>query len=279
MIGFLLIIFSAFAHSLWNMLLKKSENKYAFNFYMHLVNICFFTILYPILFSEYLYFSPGVVFTAFIAALFFSGYHLFVSSSYKYADVSLVYPITTSSPFFILIWAVMFLKEDLTRVGVAGIVLTVFGTIILNKVKGEAFKLGKGVVYAFLAAFMYSFGALMDKKGVSQGNFILYVYSMSFFMTSFLFLFSRKSGELTFQNIKKDIRWVLVAGVIVFASFTSYRYGLTMVELSYATALRQVNVMFGAVMGMTLFSEKMTVNKALGTLIIMIGVILIKIGM
>jgi drug/metabolite transporter (DMT)-like permease len=126
---------------------------------------------------------------------------------------------------------------------------------------------------------LYSFGALVDKKGVSQGNFILYVYSMSFFMTLFLFLYSRRSGELTVSNIKKDLKWVFVAGVIVFASFTSYRYGLTMVELSYATALRQVNVMFGAVLGMTLFAEKMTVNKLLGTVIIMAGVVLIKIGM
>ncbi len=52
-----------------------------------------------------------------------------------------------------------------------------------------------------------------------------------------------------------------------------------MVELSYATALRQVNVMFGAVLGMSIFSEKFTVNKLLGTLVIMIGVMLIKFGM
>ncbi|PLX66336.1 MAG: EamA family transporter [Denitrovibrio sp.] len=279
MTGFLLIIFSALSHSLWNMLLKKSENKYAFNFFMHLVNISFFTILYPLIFREYMFFDLKVVLSAFLAALFFTGYHLAVSTSYRFADVSLVYPITTSSPFFILIWAVLFLQEDLTRVGVAGIVVTVFGTIILNKIKGEAIKLNKGVLYAFLAAFLYSFGALVDKKGVSQGNFILYVYSMSFFMTSFLYIFSRRSGELKYENVRKDAKWVILAGVIVFASFTSYRYGLTMVELSYATALRQVNVLFGAFFGLMLFSEKLTINKLLGTLIVMAGVILIRIGM
>jgi len=279
MIGFIFIIISALSHSLWNVLLKKSENKYAFNFFMHLVNISFFTLLYPLVFPDYLYFDLSVVLTAFVAALFFAGYHLAVSTSYRYADVSLVYPITTSSPFFILIWAVIFLKEDLTYVGVAGIFLTVFGTLTLNKRKGEGLKLGRGVMYALLAAFLYSFGALMDKKGVAQGNFILYVYSMSFFMTLFLFLFSRKSGEVTIKNVRKDAKWVLLAGVIVFASFTTYRYGLTMVELSYATALRQVNVLFGALLGMSFFGEKMTVNKALGTVIIMAGVILIKIGM
>lgn len=279
MTGFVIIIFSAFSHSLWNMLLKKSENKYAFNFYMHLINVTFFTIMYPLVFPEYMYIDWTIVLSAFFAALFFSGYHLAVSTSYRYSDVSLVYPITTSSPFFILIWAVVFLKEDLTAVGVAGIVLTVFGTIFLNRVKGEGLKFGKGVLYALLAAFLYSFGALVDKKGVSQGNFILYVYCMSFFMTTFLYLFSRRSGGIAFKNIKKDLKWVIIAGVIVFASFTSYRYGLTMVELSYAAALRQVNVLFGAFLGLMLFREKLTVNKLLGTVIIMAGVILIRIGM
>lgn len=279
MTGFLFIIISALSHSLWNILLKKSENKYAFNFYMHLVNIAFFTMLYPLFFSDYLYFDGWIVFSAFIAALFFTGYHLAVSTSYRYADVSLVYPITTSSPFFILIWAVLFLKEELTSIGVIGIFAIVIGTLVLNSVKGKGLKLGKGVFYAFLAAFMYSFGAIVDKKGVSQGNFILYVYSMSFFMTSFLYLFSRRSGDISFKYIKKDLKWVFLAGVIVFASFTSYRYGLTMVELSYATALRQVNVLFGAVMGLAFFGEKLTVNKVLGTIVIMAGVMLIKVGM
>jgi len=279
MLGFLFIIFSALSHSLWNMLLKKSKNKYAFNFYMHLVNISFFTILYPIVFPEYLYFNGGVVITAFIAALFFSGYHLAVSTSYRFSDVSLVYPITTSSPLFILMWAMLFLDEDLTLVGIAGILLTILGTIVLNSIKGRGFKLGKGVLYALLAAFLYSFGALMDKKGVSQGNFILYVYSMSFFMTFFLFLYSRKSGELTIEKVRSDGKLVILAGIIVFASFTSYRYGLTMIELSYATALRQVNVLFGALFGMLLFGEKLTVNKVLGTVVIMIGVMLIKLGL
>lgn len=261
------------------MLLKKSENKYAFNFFMHLVNITLFSLLYLTVFRNYLYFDLATVVFAFFAALFFAGYHLAVSTSYRYADVSLVYPVTTSSPFFILIWALLFLKEDLTLTGVAGIVLIVLGTIVLNRVRGQGLTIGKGVLYAFLAAFLYSFGALLDKKGVNAGNFILYVYAMSFFMTSFLFLFSRKTGELTYKNIRNDLVWVIIAGVIVFASFTTYRYGLTMVELSYATALRQVNVLFGAVFGLMLFGEKLTVNKLLGTIMIMAGVVLIKIGM
>ncbi len=279
MLGFIFIVFSAFTHSLWNILLKRSENKYAFNFYMHFANILFFTVVYLIFFKHYLYISYPVIISAFMAAVFFSVYHLLVSSAYKYSDVSLVYPLTTSSPLFILLWAVLFLKEHLTFTGVVGIVLTVIGTVVLNHVRGKGLNFGKGAVFALIGAFFYSFGALVDKKGVSQGNFILYVYCMSFFMTCFIFLYSKQRGDLTLDYIKKDKWWVALAGVVVFASFISYRYGLTMVNLSYASAIRQVSTLFGAVMGVMFFKEKFTVNRALGTVLIMCGIVLIKIGM
>lgn len=279
MLGFFFIIFSAFTHSLWNILLKRAENKYAFNFYMHFANILFFTAIYPIAFRQYMYFEKGVVITAFIAAIFFSVYHISVSTAYKYADVSLVYPLTTASPFFIVIWAVIFLKEHLTVIGLTGVIFTVLGTAVLNRVKGKWGEFGKGGVFALIAAFFYSFGALMDKKGVSGANFILYVYSMSLFMTMFIFIFSIRRGEITFNYAKKDRWWVIFAGLVVFASFISYRYGLNMVNLSYASALRQISTLFGAVMGIMFFKEKLTVYKILGTVIIMAGIMLIKIGM
>ena len=81
------------------------------------------------------------------------------------------------------------------------------------------------------------------------------------------------------EYIKKDRWWVMFAGVVVFASFISYRYGLTMVNLSYASAIRQVSTLFGAVMGVIFFKEKFTVNRLLGTIAILVGIVMIKIGM
>lgn len=279
MLGFIFIIFSAFTHSLWNVLLKRSSNKYTFNFYMHFFNISFFTVIYPIVFRDYMYFDLHVVIAAFAAAFFFTVYHLSVSTAYKYADVSLVYPLTTMSPFFIVIWAVIFLHEHLTLMGIGGIVMIVLGTVVLNRISGKGLDFNRGAVFAVIGAFFYSFGALIDKKGVSSGNFILYVYSMSLFMTSFIFLFSRRNGMIAYKYIKKDIKMALLAGLVVFASFISYRYGLNLVKLSYASAIRQVSTVFGMIMGVLIFKEKITANRLLGTFVILVGVVMIKVGM
>jgi drug/metabolite transporter (DMT)-like permease len=226
-----------------------------------------------------MYFDSGALLYGFIGGTFFTLYHLFISTAYRYSDVSAIYPITTSAPFFILIWATLFLGERLTAAGVAGIFCTVGGALMLNKLKGERFRLTKGTVYALLGAFAYSFGALADKHGVGVKNMILYVYFLCFFMTSYLFIFSLKYSLFSRAYIRLEWKCFCTAGIVVFLSFTSYRYGLTMIELSYAAALRQINSVFALAMGVFFFREAFTFNKLAGTLVIVIGIILIKLGM
>jgi len=244
---------------------------------MHIVNLIIFTSLYPLIFREYLYFDMNAVIYGFVGAVFFTGYHLTLSTAYQYESASTVYPVTTASPFFILIWSVIIFKENLTPSGIIGIVLTVIGAASLNGFDKGFLKLSKGVVFALLAAFCYSLGALVDKVGVQMSNMILYVYSLSVFITLFLFLYSRKNFS---QAREKEGRWpVIIAGTIVFISFLSYRYGLTLIELSYASALRQVNAMFGVALGVIVFKEKLRFSKLAGTCIIVAGVILIRLGL
>lgn len=277
--GFIFIVFSALCHSIWNVLLKRSSDKYAFNFFMHFINLIFFTALFPIFFREYMYFDRNAVIYGLIGGTFFTLYHLFLSTAYRYSDVSSIYPITTSSPFFILIWATLFLGEKLTFFGITGIIITVLGGITLNGTKGHRLRLTKGTVFALLAAFSYSFGALADKGGVGGGNMIFYTYCLCFFMTSYLAVYSIKHRPFRKEFVRAEKKYFITAGVIVFLSFTSYRYGLTFMEVSYAAALRQVNAVFALALGVFVFKEAFSLSKLTGTLVIVAGIILIRFGM
>lgn len=235
--------------------------------------------MYPLVFKKYMFFDLNALIFGCIGATFFSMYHIFLSTAYRYSDVSSVYPITTSSPLFIAIWALIFLGEKLSFFGAVGITITILGGILLNKVKGEAFSISKGSIFAFLASFTYSFGALIDKWGVSGGNVILYTYFLCMFMTFYLSIFSYKYKPFRKSFLIAEGRNIALAGVIIFASFTSYRYGLTFMEVSYASALRQVNAVFALGISVLIFKESFSVNKLIGTLIIICGVVLIKLGM
>lgn len=275
--GFVVIILSALTHALWNIFLKQAKNKYIFNFYMHGINVLIFTVCYPVFFKNYMYFDMNAVVLAFIGAVFFSGYHISLSTSYRYADASTAYPITTTSPLFILIWGVVIFDEKLSLFGVAGIFVTVFGTLMLNQIRGNAGTSKKGVLFALLAAFLYSLGAIADKFGVHTSNMILYVYMMTVFMTSFLFVTSARRALR--EGFQEKTWHVLTAGVIVFVSFFSYRYGLTLIELSYASALRQVNALFAVVLGIIFLREPAGFRKIMGTVLIVAGMVLIRLGL
>ncbi|MGA1846494.1 EamA family transporter [Deferribacter abyssi] len=277
MLGYNLIIISALFHSLWNILLKKSNNKFFFNFYMHLANLFIFSFAYFIFFRRYLYIDKLTIFKAFVASTFFTFYHLFLSSAYSYGDISKLYPITAISPLFVTLWAVLFLKEKINIVSFIGIIFIVFGVAVIGNVKNIRISKDKGVFYAILAAFAYSLGAIVDKLGVGSGNFVLYVYSLTFFMTLYMFIFNYRVVKGKFVGyFRINVRKIFLGGGVLFFSFLTYRYGLKMVNVSYAIVLRQVNIIFGVFLGCVLFREKITINNIIGTIFIIVGVSILR---
>ncbi|MCX8085195.1 MAG: DMT family transporter [Calditerrivibrio sp.] len=276
MIGVWLVIFSALMHALWNFFLKKSSDKHKFNYQMHLLNLLLFTLAYPLFFKRYLFFDRSSVLYGFVAGIFFSAYHLFLSKSYKTEDVSKVYPITTSSPIFVTVLAIVFLGERITILGFLGIFMVVTGILLLNINNIGRLVFSKGVIYAFFSSIFYSFGAIVEKAGVGKGNIFLYIYSVTFFMTFFLFIYSKNESKGHWQFMRENISLLLPASVVLFLSVVSYRFGLEKINVSYATSIRQINALFGLLIGIFLLKEPIMFNRIIGAFVIIVGIICIK---
>ncbi|TYB32945.1 MAG: EamA family transporter, partial [Flexistipes sinusarabici] len=50
----------------------------------------------------------------------------------------------------------------------------------------------------------------------------------------------------------------------------------TFVQVSYATALRQVNALFGVLLGVLFLKEKFSYKRLAGSIVIVIGVLIIR---
>ncbi|MGC8768628.1 GRP family sugar transporter [Calditerrivibrio sp.] len=279
MYGITLIIISALMHAMWNFFLKKSSDKHIFNYQMHMINLILMTLFYPTLFNNYLYFETKPIIYGFMAGIFFSMYHLFLSKSYKTEDVSKVYPITTSSPIFVSILAMIFLKEKISILGFIGIITVILGILILNMNNIGKIKFTKGVYLAILASMSYSFGAIIEKSGVGKGNIFLYIYSVTFFMTLFLFIYSKQNSKGHLEFALNNINLLLPASIVLFLSVVTYRFGLERVSVSYATSIRQINALFGVIIGILFLKEPFEKKRILGALTIILGIIFIKKGM
>ncbi len=283
-----LILFSAAMHAGWNLILKTSRHKLAFNVFMHGSAIAIFSAWWiatqggiPLPRGPVLLFTLG-------GGFFFSLYHMCLTAAYERIDVSLAYPLTTTGPLYIPLWAYLFLGERLTVLGIAGIFIVTLGAYILQIREiswvGLSFPLRNlrlpGVLLALSAGVFYSVGAIVDKRGVTIMDVFLYTYYLDIVL--FLFLLANVILTKSRLHFMEEIRmhWArgLLAGLVLFASFIMYRIGLQMSKVSYATSVRQASAIVGVLGGILLFRERFGRIRLIGAALIAFGVFCIKLG-
>ncbi len=113
----LLILLSAAMHAGWNLILKTTRHKLAFNVFMHASAIGVFSLFWLLRDGAIPPPAGPVLPLAASAGFFFAIYHACLTASYERADVSLAYPLTTTGPLYIPLWAYLFLDERLSLLG------------------------------------------------------------------------------------------------------------------------------------------------------------------
>lgn len=286
--AFLLILGSAAMHAGWNLILKTSRRKLAFNVFMHGSAIAIFSAWWIYRRGAIPLPHGPVLVLALAGGFFFSLYHLCLTAAYERIDVSIAYPLTTTGPLYIPLWAYLFLGERLSALGLAGIFVVAMGAYILQVREiswvGLSFPLRNirlpGVLLALSAGVFYSVGAIVDKRGVTVIDVFLYTY----YLDIVLFLFLLANVVLTTSRIHflEEVRrhWArgLLAGLVLFASFITYRIGLQMSAVSYATSVRQTSAVIGVLGGILVFRERFGRIRLFGAALIALGVICIKLG-
>jgi drug/metabolite transporter (DMT)-like permease len=75
---------------------------------------------------------------------------------------------------------------------------------------------------------------------------------------------------------RENFRSAAGMALILLASILTYRYGLKITEVSYATSVRQVNALFGVLIGILIFRERLGVLRLGAAAIMVAGIIVIK---
>jgi uncharacterized membrane protein len=279
--SFLLVVISAVSHAIWNMLAKKGRDKDSFMWLMILTS--FFTLLpvFLILLPEItLPFSilPFLVISALAETLYF----LSLGKAYSLGDLSITYPIARSSPLFLTILAVVVLGETISTWGIIGILLMVSGVYLIH-LKGLSLQdvlepvknLGEPATrYALLTAFCTTAYSLSDKIGVTQVDPLLY----AFWLEPFILLFI--TPVVIWRNGFKSIasEWktskinVSVSGFLMRAGYVLVLIAMSLTQVSYVLALRQLSVVLGALAGVLLLKEDYGRVRVFSSLIIFAGV-------
>lgn len=278
---FLLVVVSAVTHAVWNMLAKKGEDKDSFMWLMILTS--FFTLLpiFAVLLPKITLPYSAIPFLL-ISALAETLYFLSLSNAYSLGDLSITYPIARSSPLFLTILAVVILGEQISLWGIIGIFLMVVGVYMIH-LRGlsfeEAFKPLKNfgepaTRYALLTAFCTTAYSLSDKLGVTQIDPILYAFWLEPFILIFITpVVLWKTG---FNNISSEWRSsrinVSLSGFLMRGGYVLVLMAMSLTQVSYVLALRQLSVVLGALAGVLLLKEDYGRVRIMSSIIIFLGV-------
>lgn len=280
----ILVVISSFIHPLWNMLLKKSEDKVIFYLNIHLI----FTVLFSFLLFIYPIknISPqGWVFIVLSAFAHFF-YQMLLCRTYELGDMSLTYPIARSSPVFVVVMAFVFLREMPSITAIIGIILVVAGAYLINQARLSFRNIlrpfNKGHLHAMLfAVFTAIWSAvysIVDKKGALNMPPILFFY-MFFTISGFMFIgyfLSFKEKRKNYWHIlKRDKYKIALASILEFSSYILILYAFRISKVAYIVALRQVSVVIGVLYGVIFLREHYGKVRIVASCIMFIGAFLI----
>ena len=281
---FTLVIASAVSHALWNYVAKEAGDKDSFMLLLNVLSLGIFLPVFFVILPE-IYFPVEIL--PFLAA---SGvaetiYFLALGKAYEEGDLSVVYPVARSSPMFVAIAASMLIGERVTLWGALGIALILAGVYVLHLKGWSGEELTKPLRalgapasrYAFVAALGTTVYSISDKLGVTAVDPLLYSFWLGFIITGMLsiVIVRRRGVSALREELRGSLLTISVAGVLMKGGYMLVLVAMSLAQVSYILALRQVSVVLGAALGVALLKERYGGVRIVGSAIIFLGVYLL----
>ena len=224
-----------------------------------------------------------------IALLVGGGLNVFTNLIYmraiKLSDLSITIPLITFTPLFMLVTSPIILGEFPNIFGVMGIVLIVGGSYILNfkeKSKGylapfKALLKEKGPRLMLLVAFIWSITANFDKIGIQSSSVFFWPVAVNAFIAiGFIPVVLIKSKN-RINQISKNYKTLLPIGFFHGLMIVFQMIAVSMTLVAYVISIKRTSAVLSVVFGSVLFKEKGLKERLVGSLIMILGVILITI--
>ena len=277
-VAILLLLISAVLHTSWNLLIKQSEDKYIVTWWMVTFGGVF--AIAALLFTGL---PPRTMWIfALISVCVEATYFITLSYAYHDNDFSLVYPVARgTAPAFLALWSFLFLHEKLTNGGMLGLALIIGGLIIIGVntlMQSHVTHLHfKGVAVAIFIALLISIYTTIDGAAVKNGYALPYVMTMFAFVPLPItpFIFREYSWTRVKQALVKQPIRVPLAGILGVLAYLMAVFSYSIAPISYAGAVREVSVVFGALTGWWFLKERLGGVRVLGAVIIFVGILVI----
>lgn len=279
------VLFGALLHAGWNALIKSGGDKPLDTALIHSLG---FFISVPLLWHTGL---PAPAAWPYMAAslVIHLGYYIALAGAYRHGDLGLTYPVMRGcAPLLVAMGSLPFLGEGISAAGWAGVVVICAGVLTLGLSRSalrdsDDRQRRKALAFALANAAIIAVYTVVDGIGVrASGDALAYVAGLFVFdgLPYLLLVLWRRPGRRRAALAYMAGRWkiALVGTAASLGSYGIALWAMTQAPVAVVAALRETSVLFAAVIGTLFLREPFGWQRAIGTAVIVAGVMTLRLA-
>lgn len=272
------ILMSAFMHATWNYLAKRSQGGFAFVWLYLIASLVIYApILLMMFMMEYVTLDLMDLWLIIASGIIHLVYALILQKGYQKGDLSLVYPIARGTgPLIVALTALFLFDEQITGLGIVGIVLILLGVFVMTGGL-HIFKKGNSltsVYYGLIIGVTIASYTLLDKGAVSifavspfllnYGGIVVQVFVLTPFM--------KKNWHQVQSSWQHHRQEALGIGFLFPLAYLLVLMTMTFTPVSYVAPVREISILIGAILGAYLLKEGFGVRRIVAAVMMVIGI-------
>ncbi|MBI4015472.1 MAG: EamA family transporter [Candidatus Aenigmarchaeota archaeon] len=224
--------------------------------------------------------------TLIIAAVLYAASYILYSKALSTSDISVTVPMASFTPAFMLITSPILINELPNTLGIIGVLLGFLGSYVLNirelhKGFFEPFKAllrGSGPRLMLIVAFIWSIAANLDKIGLQNSSpiFWLIANNMAIAAVMLPIMLHKSTGGV--KGIRTNLKWLLPIGLSAALMSITFMLAINTTLVAYVISIKRLIIVFGVIAGYMVFGEKNIKERLIGSIIMIIGVLLITLS-
>ncbi len=204
----------------------------------------------------------------------------------KVSPISMTMPLLALTPVFIIINSYLFLGEEITARGGAGILLMSAGGYALNihtvrhDLAGplKAIFREKGALMILVVAFIFSITSVLGKMAIEHSSPLFfgsfYFVMLTVFFTPITVLMHPRGLRIA----RHDAAPLILIGVTYSVMIIFHMLAMSLTQVAYMISVKRTSLLFSIMYGRLMFGEGNTGEKALGGTLMLAGFALIVSG-
>lgn len=274
-----IVLLAALLHAGWNFLVKRSEDAYQGMCAVVVGRLPYGLAVLAAVPAVQPSCYPYVV----CGALLHVGYQLFLQHSYRFGDLSQVYPMARgSAPLMVALVSIVFLQVTYAHFQLVSLALIVIGLLVLGwrGVLPGAENRHRAAVLAFVAGGFIASYTLVDGLGARLAGTALGYYGSVTVLNAIIYalIISRIRPGLVGQVIRCHLFQSLASGGASFSAYALVVWAFTREPIALVASVRETSILFSVLLGVGVLKERMTTAKALAIFFILSGVVLLRLG-